>query len=209
MITSLSIQIITAAILLGLTAGFSPGPLTTLVLTQTIKHNRKEGIKVAMSPLFTDLPIILLSLFIFNRFSQFDTILAIISFIGGGYIVHLGISTFRTKELNVEIGDDKPGSLKSGIITNFLSPNAYLFWATVGAPFLFKAYAVNLITAVLFLISFYVLLIGSKIMIAVIISKTKHFIGDKLYRYIMRFFGVALFVFAILFFVDGIKYLGF
>ena len=43
---------------LGLTAGISPGPLLTIVISETLKHGRKEGFKVAVSPLFTDVLIV-------------------------------------------------------------------------------------------------------------------------------------------------------
>ena len=49
-------------VIFGLSAGFAPGPLLTLVITQTLKHNIKEGVKVALAPLLTDLPIILAAL---------------------------------------------------------------------------------------------------------------------------------------------------
>ena len=48
---------LTAGILLGLSAGFAPGPLLTLVIAQTLKHNVREGIKVALAPLISDFPI--------------------------------------------------------------------------------------------------------------------------------------------------------
>ena len=162
---------------------------------------------MAMSPLFTDLPIILISLFIFSRLSEINIILAVISFVGGGYIIHLAIDALKVKELNIEVNEDAKGSIRKGIITNFLSPNAYLFWATVGAPNLYKALEINLLTAILFLVSFYTFLIGSKIGIAFIVAKTKHFINQKYYVYIMRFFGIALLVFAGLFFWEGMSYL--
>ncbi len=38
----------------GFVAGISPGPLLALVISETIKHNHKEGIKIALSPLLTD-----------------------------------------------------------------------------------------------------------------------------------------------------------
>lgn len=205
--TENTLHFISLGILLGVSAGFSPGPLLTLVLTQTIKHNRKEGIKVAISPLFTDLPIILIALFIFNSISEFDSILAIISFTGGIYVAYLGIESLRIKGLNIDIQDSKSESIKKGIIANFLNPSPYLFWATVGTPLIFKALKVNLYSAVLFLISFYILLIGSKIMIAFIVAKTKVFINQRIYLIIMRVLGIALLTFSLMFFYDGIKYL--
>jgi len=34
---------------LGLSAGISPGPLLTLVMTQTLKHGKGEGVKVSLA----------------------------------------------------------------------------------------------------------------------------------------------------------------
>ena len=53
---------ITAGAALGLSAGFSPGPLLTLVLTETLHHGVKAGIRVALAPMITDAPIIVLTL---------------------------------------------------------------------------------------------------------------------------------------------------
>lgn len=67
MITESSLAILGMGTFFGLTAGISPGPLLTHVITETIKHNRREGIRIAFAPLFTDLPIILVSSFVFSR----------------------------------------------------------------------------------------------------------------------------------------------
>lgn len=202
-----TLHYLTVGALLGLSAGVSPGPLLTLVLTQTIKHNRTEGIKVAMSPLITDLPIILMALFVFSRIAEFDTALGIISIVGGVFVVYLGIESIKSKGINLDLQGSKSESIKKGIIANFLSPSPYLFWATVGTPLIFKAFGVSLLTAVLFLTAFYALLIGSKITIAIVVSRTKVFIRQNTYVLIMRFLGVVLLLFSILFFYDGITYL--
>lgn len=46
-----------SGIIFGLSAGISPGPLLALVISETLKFGRKEGIKVAIAPLITDIPI--------------------------------------------------------------------------------------------------------------------------------------------------------
>ena len=202
-----TLHFLTVGALLGLSAGVSPGPLLTLVLTQTIKHHKTEGIKVAMSPLITDLPIILLALFLFSRIAQFETALGIISIVGGAFVAYLGVESIKTKGLNLDLQDSKSESIKKGIIANFLSPSPYLFWATVGTPLIIKAFGVSLLTAVLFLTAFYTLLIGSKIAIAIVVSRTKVFIGQNTYTLIMQILGIVLLLFSILFFYDGITYL--
>ena len=206
--TNNTLQFISAGILLGLSAGLSPGPLLTLVITQTLKHNRKEGIKVAMSPLITDLPIILTAMFILKKISEFNLILALISFSGGVFLAYLGIESVRIKKLNVDQQDlSKSESLKKGIIANFLNPSPYLFWTTVGTPLIFDALQINLITSVLFLIAFYTFLLGSKIMIAFLAARSKLFINQKIYLIVMKILGIILIVFSLIFFYDGAKYL--
>lgn len=198
---------ISAGVLLGLTSGISPGPLLTLVLTQTIRHNRAEGIKVALSPLITDFPIILITVLILGRLAQFDIFLAIISFIGAIFLAYLGVESLRTRELNFDVKDSKSGSLKKGIIANLLNPSPYLFWATVGTPLMFKAYKTDLLTSIFFMVSFYVFLIGSKIVVAFLVDRSKQFINKRIYLILMRILGVALLIFSLIFLYDGFKYL--
>jgi len=101
MVTLSTLKYLLAGSVLGLTAGISPGPILTLVITETLKYSRKEGIKVAVSPLITDLPIILITLLILVRLSQFNTVLGIISFFGGIFIAYLVYESVKTKGLDL------------------------------------------------------------------------------------------------------------
>lgn len=194
---------------LGLTAGMSPGPLLTLVISETLKHNLKEGIKIAISPLVTDIPIVLASIFIFSRLSQFDSVLGIISILGAIFIGYLGYETIAVKELKIGDAGIPVNTLKKGILANFLSPHPYLFWVTVGAPLAFKALNVNVFALILYFVGFYICLVGSKIGVAYIVAKSKVIFSNILYLWIMRLVAIALFVFSAFFFFEGLKYLGF
>jgi threonine/homoserine/homoserine lactone efflux protein len=191
----------------GLTAGISPGPLLTLVITETLKHDRKAGIKVAIAPLITDLPIILAISFIFSGLSQNNMLLGLISILGGIFFTFLGYETVKTRELYSGKQDENQGSLKKGIAANFLNPNPYIFWLTAGIPTAYKAYETGLITAIMYFIMFYLFLTGSKIFVAFLVEKSKLFLKNRAYRLIMQILGVALFLFAAMFFYDGFKML--
>ncbi len=54
---------VTVGILLGLSAGVAPGPLLTLVVSETLSGGVGAGVRVALSPLLSDLPIILFAVF--------------------------------------------------------------------------------------------------------------------------------------------------
>jgi threonine/homoserine/homoserine lactone efflux protein len=207
MITVTSFTFLTIGALFGLTAGISPGPLLTLVITETLQHNKTEGIKIAIAPLITDLPIIFVTLFIFSRISQFTIVLSMISFLGGIFVAYLGYETLHAQGLTIAAQTLKPESFKKGIAVNLLNPNPYLFWLTVGTPIAFKAYELSVTAVILFFLSFYILLVGSKICIVLIVERSKTFLNNKTYLLIMRILGIVLFIFAVYFFYDGIKIL--
>lgn len=191
--------------ILGFTAGISPGPLLTLVITETITHGKTEGIKIAIAPLITDLPVILLTFLLFSKFSHLNLLMSLISFLGGIFLIYLAYECFQTKGLEIDIQKSKPGSLIKGVAANILNPHPYLFWITVGTPIALKAYQINPGIAILYFVSFYSMLIGSKIAISLIVERSKTFLTNKIYIWTMRVLGFTLIIFASLFFVDCIK----
>jgi len=203
MIASLS-----AGIVLGLSAGFSPGPLLPLVISQSLKHGIKEGIKVAVAPLITDLPIILISIFVLARLANFRTALGIISLIGGLFVLYLAYESFHTSRLRINIQDAEPRSLRKATVVNVLNPHPYLFWFSIGAPMIIKTWKENQFTAVAFVAGFYICLIGSKVFTASLVSKSRQFFIGKTYMYLIRALGIMLLIFSLILFRDGIGLLG-
>jgi threonine/homoserine/homoserine lactone efflux protein len=192
---------------LGLSSGFAPGPLLTLVISETLQHDIKAGAKVALAPMITDLPIIILTLFIFSKLSNFHDIIGIISLIGGIFILTMGYQSLCTKGVEINLKERKPKSLIKGVLANATNPNPYLFWLSVGAPTMTKAINQNIYAAVAFIISFYVFLVGSKIMLALFIGKSKFLLSSKAYLFTMRFLGLLLCALAMILFHDGLKLL--
>ena len=201
------IELLIAGITLGLYAGFSPGPLLILLISQTLKHGYKEGVKVAFAPLITDLPIIIITVIFLSLISSYSYILGIISIFGGLYLLYLAYESFKTKDLKEELELEEPKSLKKGVTVNFLNPNPYLFWITVGGPIIITVYMTNALSILVFITGFYALLIGSKIVLAYAAGKSRGFITGKLYIYIMRIVGAFLVIFALYFFNQGMHLL--
>jgi len=202
------IHYLTIGSILGLSAGLAPGPLLALVVSETIVHDIRAGIKVALAPLVTDPPIIVLTVFILSRLAGFHGILGIISMVGGLVVLVMGIQGIRANGLEVDIQKAKPRSLAKGILVNSLSPHPYLFWLSVGSPTMIRAKDQHIFVAAAFVISFYFLLIGSKIVLAILVGKSKTFLKGRVYIYTMKFLGVALCVLAGFLFRDGAILLG-
>ena len=199
---------LTAGIVLGLSAGFSPGPLMTLVISQTLRHGAREGFKVAVAPLVTDLPIILAATFLLTRLANYHAILGVISLIGGLFVLLLAWESIRTSGVEPRTGDTFPQSLGKGIMVNLLSPYPYLFWLTVGDPMIVKGWGESPPRAGAFVAGFYICLVGAKLAIAVATGRSRQMLRGETYRYIMRLLGLLLLIFAIMLLKDGLKMMG-
>lgn len=197
-----------SGVIFGLAAGISPGPLLALVISETLRHNKKEGMMVASAPLLTDVPIVFVSVFILAKASGSHVVLGTISVLGSFFIGRLAYECITLKGMQLNLQNVKPQSLRRGVVANFLSPHPYLFWIAVGAPTVLKAYAVNLLSAFLFICSFYLFLVGSKIVIALLVDRSRTFLKSTAYVYTMRSLGFILLLFAILFLKDGLKFFG-
>ena len=191
-------------ILIGLTAGLSPGPLLTLVITETLIHGRKNGIKVALAPLFTDIPIITITVLIFNQLKDMNMVLGLISIAGGLFLAYLGYENLKVKESQFQTKPSKDQSLKKAIITNALSPHPYIFWLSVGGSFLVRG---NVSECCFFLLGFYLFLMGSKVAIALLTDKGKTLLKSKYFIYLIRALGFVLLIFSIILIKSGMNYL--
>jgi len=204
-----TIHFLTLGIVFGLAAGISPGPLFALVISETLRHGKREGIKVALVPLLTDIPIVILTLFVLSKLSNSDTALGIIAILGGGFVCYLAYESIRIKGLEIDIQEQKPQSIRKGIFANILNPHPYIFWLTIGATSMQNALQAGIVALVAFIVAFYVLLVGSKIGVALIVDKSRDFLKNKAYIWIMRILGLVLLGFAVLFIKDGLEFLGY
>ncbi|BCS89698.1 LysE family translocator [Pseudodesulfovibrio sediminis] len=195
-------------IVLGLSAGLTPGPLLTLVITETLRHGIASGVRVAFSPLLTDLPIILLTLLIFSQVTDFHTLLGIISLVGGGVILYMGYETIHPQHVDAGASHVEARSLLKGVLVNVLSPHPYLFWLSVGGALMSKALNQSVGSLVCFIGSFYCSLIGAKIALAILVGRSRHFLSSTMYTYTLRLLGAALCLLALFLFHEGLVLLG-
>ncbi len=193
--------------LLGLAAGFSPGPLLALVVAETLNHGFRAGLRTALSPLVTDLPIVLISLLLIKPLQASDLLLGGISLFGGCFLLFLGVQCFKTGDLPAVERGLHSRSLLKGVLTNALSPHPYLFWIGVGAPLVTSAADSSYSGAGLLIGGFYLCLVGSKILIALLVERGRSFLGGRLYRLIMLALGALIILLALLMYHRGLQLL--
>jgi threonine/homoserine/homoserine lactone efflux protein len=201
------ITALVSGVLLGFSAGLSPGPMLALVLAQTLRHGSREGCKIALTPLITDAPIILVTLALASKLAELRPLLGIVSIAGGAFVLFLAWESYNPVRQETEAPAEQPRSWFKGIVTNLLNPHPWIFWLTVGAAILAKAMAQSWLVAAAFLLGFYLLLVGSKVMVALLAGRSCNLLVGRAYRVVMRVLAVLLALFALLLFREGLKHL--
>lgn len=202
------LEFLSAGILLGLAAGFAPGPLLVLVISETLRHGIRAGLKVSIAPLATDVPIILVSLLLLNRLAAYKPVLGCISILGGLFILYLAYESLKTRGVELNLSAVNATSFKKGVITNALNPHPYIFYMTVGSPIIYRSIQQNILATLSFVGSFLVLLVGSKVVLAMVVERSRSFLKGRLYIWVMRVLGVLLIIFSMVLLRDGIELLG-
>jgi threonine/homoserine/homoserine lactone efflux protein len=195
-------------ITLGLSAGVAPGPLTLLVITQTLRYGFLDGMKIGFAPLITDIPIIAICVFISTHFAQTPLFIASVSFLGSCFLLKMAFDNWNAEPISSipDVGDRAP--LIRGAITNLLNPHPYLFWLTIGSPLILQSAAPPLVAGATFTAGMFIFMIGTKLCIAWIASKFRESLAGSRYRWALRVSSASLFFFSLSFLREGLQQLG-
>lgn len=181
---------------MGLSAGISPGPLLALVIAASLRSGFRGGLRVALAPLLTDLPIIALALLVIGSLPSGSA--RWLGTAGGLVVVWIGIGILRSSRNGEALvpgaSSGARGELWRGVLVNGLNPHPYLFWTTVGGPTLVRGWRTSPWLALAFLIPFYVLLVGTKMLVAWFVSLRSGGLPQPWYRLLLVCCGVLMLV---------------
>jgi threonine/homoserine/homoserine lactone efflux protein len=163
---------------LGFGAGIAPGPLLGLVIASTLKHGWRAGVRLAIVPIVSDAPMIALCLSVLSSLPSHA--IAVIAELGGVLLFFLSFQTVRdARKATLEPAPETTGRFKRGrrgglilrgVLVNYANPHPWLFWIGVGGPVLVTAWRASAWRAGVFLIAFYLLLVGTKIALAALVA---------------------------------------
>ncbi|MDR0338418.1 MAG: LysE family transporter, partial [Planctomycetaceae bacterium] len=144
-------------VLLGVHAGISPGPVTTLLVTESLLHGRRAGMRIAFVPVLTDLPVIAMIIpLLYYLMLDATTMIAIISMVGAFILCGFSCESFSVTASRYERGDVERVSLLRAVGMNFFNPNLYIYWMTICGPLAVSGLSCGWSTMFLFLTTFYV-----------------------------------------------------
>jgi threonine/homoserine/homoserine lactone efflux protein len=184
----------------GLAAASQPGPLQTLLISQSVTRGWRRTLPAALAPLVSDGPIIFICLLVL---SQVPAWLQRFLYIAGGlFILYLAYGTFESwKNFDLQTPQTDSNSMgKQSILkaalTNILNPNPYIFWTLVTGPILIKGWRETPINGIGFLMGFYFTFIGSLAGIILVFGLASKF-GPKVNKTLLAVSAIALLCFGL------------
>jgi threonine/homoserine/homoserine lactone efflux protein len=182
----------------GLSAGVAPGPLLGLVITASLRDGARAGLEVAVAPLITDIPLILVSVTVLQALS--DRALGVVGLLGALLVLRIAYDTWtdaRTADPMADAGRTrtvrKRRYLRRAAWVNGLSPHPPLFWLTIGGPTAVRLdEAHGLASGVVFVASFLLLLVGTKALVALLVGAMRRRVGGRGYRTLLAATAVVL-----------------
>ena len=143
-----------------------------------------------------------------NQFGEVQGFLGGAPLLGAGLLAYLAYGSLTVDgaaHWNVAV---RTWSIRKGVLVNLFNRHPYLFWLTVGAPIVWRAWAVSPTRAAGFLVGLYSCLVGSKMLVALLVGRGIGVLHSHSYEVVVRALGLALVVFAVRFLLTGFEYLG-
>src|SRR5436853_4245092 len=188
-------------------AGAQPGPFTSFLISRTLAQGWRKSIILALTPLVTDVPIVLVVLLILKQFPP--ELVRVIKLVGGLYLLWIAYGSWRQfRAGNTSFKADTTASddvstrktLLEGAVMGWVSPGPYIFWATINGPLLIQGLNQSVLMGLAFLLAFYGTFIG--ILTAYI------FIFDRLRRIDERMTRAIFLVTLVIMVLFGLRLIG-
>lgn len=175
-------------ILFGATFAFAaavqPGPLFAFLVSQVLRLGWRHTLPAAVSPLISDIPIVIVVLLALSRLpSWFARVLQIA---GGLLLLYLAFRAYRRWRSGgaVEGGATKEsvsrGVLQAALV-NILNPGPYLGWGLILGPLALKGWRESPANAVALVVAFYSTMIACLAGIIVLFGVARN-LGPKIVR---------------------------
>jgi threonine/homoserine/homoserine lactone efflux protein len=132
------LPILLSVVVISFSGVMMPGPMFAVTRVKSYR-SPWAGTKMSLGHAVIEVPLILLIYFGFAQFFQNNVVQLVLSLLGGGMIIWLGISMFRVRTEVVQRGKDLPyNAFVAGIITSGFNPFFLLWWATIGSMLIMR-----------------------------------------------------------------------
>ena len=199
------LPILLSVIVISFSGVMMPGPMFAVTLAKSYK-SPWAGAQISLGHAVIEVPLILLIYFGFARFFENSVFQLVLSILGGGMIIWLGIGIFRARAKVVREGKDLPYSaFTAGILTSALNPFFLLWWATIGSMLVMKFLDFGMTGLAVFIIVHWLCDLVWLSFVSNLVYRTHSLWGEKIQEWVFIASSLLLAGFGVWFIVSGIQ----
>lgn len=202
--------------LVGFSGAASPGPVSTLCLTEGTRRGFWAGPRITIGHAVVEFAmVILLALGLGPLLSQ-KGVAAAVALFGGAFLLWMGWDLTRGAwtgklTLNLEArteatGIASLGSVPAGALISLSNPYWFLWWATIGASYVVLALSFGVVGLLAFYVGHILADLTWNSVLTFIASSGRRVLPVAFYRWLLIAFGVFLIAFSLYFIWTGIKF---
>ncbi len=199
------LPILLSVVVISFSGVMMPGPMFAVTLAKSYR-SPWAGAQIALGHAVIEVPLILLIYFGFAQFFQNTAVQLVLSILGGGMIIWLGIAMFRARANVVQKGKDLPyNAFTAGILTSGLNPFFLLWWATIGSMLVMRLIGFGTIGLILFIVVHWLCDLVWLSFVSSIIYRTHSLWGRKFQEWLFIACSLLLIGFGAWFLISGIQ----
>ncbi|MDP8223413.1 MAG: LysE family transporter [Candidatus Lernaella stagnicola] len=199
---------------IGFSGAIMPGPLLTVTLAETPRRGAWTGPLMVLGHAMLEGGLVAAIALGLASFLQNELVIGLIALAGGGMLFWMGQAMLRSApHLSLEpesaVPEKRLHPIVSGILASISNPYWTLWWATIGFSYIVIGLEFGVIGVVVFFLGHILADLVWYSLISVGLTKGKRLMGDRFYRGLLAFCGVALIGFGLWFVVTGVRYVNF
>ena len=199
------LPILLSVVVISFSGVMMPGPMFAVTLAKSYR-SPWAGVWISLGHAVVEVPLILLIYFGFARFFQNSIAQLVLSVLGGGVIIWMGINMFRIRrEIVLEGKDLRYSAFTAGIFTSALNPFFLIWWATVGALLVMRFNDFGLGGLTVFICVHWLCDLAWLSLVAVLVYKTHKFWGKRFQEGVFILCSLLLVGFGGWYMVSGIQ----
>jgi len=199
------LPILLSIVVISFSGVMMPGPMFAVTMAKSYK-SPWAGTQISLGHAVIEVPLILLIYFGLTQFFHNIVVQLVLSLLGSGMVLWLGISMFRSRAEVIQKGKDLPySSFTAGILTSGLNPFFLLWWATIGSMLIMGILDFGTTGLITFIIVHWLCDLAWLSLVSILVNRTHSLWGQKLQEWLFIACSLLLVGFGIWFLISGIQ----
>ncbi|MBI5652532.1 MAG: LysE family transporter [Chloroflexi bacterium] len=202
--------------LVGFSGAMMPGPVMTLVITESARRGFIAGPLVTIGHVLLELAMVIALIFGLDNLLKQDTVAGAIGLIGGVFLLWMGYTIAKSAwrgQVSLNLAQRGEGAragthpIIAGVLMSISNPYWLLWWATVGSASLITFRAFGLPGLIAFYFGHTLADWVWNLFVAFVVASGRRALSDRVYRGILIACGLFLIALSVYFVNSGIHFL--